>query len=404
MLTRPVITIVGDGVVALAMASLLQDSCEVNLVVRDSSLLKQLGRPASQVNLTKIIRPVALNHSAIQVLQKIGVWPVGGGGMSANEKVPDWSTPITRMEIGWEKSGLHFNLDPREHNLASLGHVVSYCHLRQELAAVVDKVRIIPTTPIGLVDSSQGCLLKFADGMQLKSDWLVAADGGDSWVRSVQRPSIVRQDLGQVAVFATLHGSRPHQNTAFQRFSGEGPLALLPLPDPHQVGCVWSVAENYANYLQAASQNELERCLTGASKGYLGKLSLESVAVGGGLYSARLDNHLLDNFINGRVIYVGDAAHKVLPLAGRGLGLGLGDVASLASIFNCSQVSKDQLQLWAGKRHAFVSNMQKAFVAIDKSSRRPRAVNFAGKLHGHMPAAMSHYLDQFLVTMGCYDN
>ena len=127
-----------------------------------------------------------------------------------------------------------------------------------------------------------------------------------------------------------LDAERPHQGTAVQWFRDDGVLALLPLPDTSdgaQVSMVWSMREEAAARLLALPQGEqaaaLEGLLAHAAEGRLGKLTVRSKLHGFPLTLERAQ------MVAPGIALAGDAAHRLHPLAGQGLNLGLGDVEAL---------------------------------------------------------------------------
>jgi hypothetical protein len=126
---------------------------------------------------------------------------------------------------------------------------------------------------------------------------------------------------------------KPHHGKAVQWFREDGVLALLPLPDNragHQVSMVWSMKEPQANALLAQDTSQqavsLTNMLAQATNGYLGALTQRAPLHG---FPLTLNQSPM---IDDRLALVGDAAHRLHPLAGQGLNLGLGDVQSLVDI------------------------------------------------------------------------
>jgi ubiquinone biosynthesis UbiH/UbiF/VisC/COQ6 family hydroxylase len=129
---------------------------------------------------------------------------------------------------------------------------------------------------------------------------------------------------GQAAVVAHIATERSHEHTAWQRFLPTGPVAMLPLADGRS-SLVWSCPDQRAAELLELEALVFNRELERALDGVLGKVECMSRRVSFPLamgYATRYTGH--------RYALIGDAAHRVHPLAGQGANLGLLDAAALA--------------------------------------------------------------------------
>ena len=175
-------------------------------------------------------------------------------------------------------------------------------------------------------------------GRQLEADLLIGADGAQSAVRTAAGIHPESTAYGHMGLVAHLTAQLPHQNVAFQWFTGDTVLALLPMPDTAdgpQVSMVWSMPEARAQALLAMSPpdqaTELARRLTAATGGRLGTLQMRSAMFG---FPLVLEN---SDMVAPGVALVGDAAHRVHPLAGQGLNLGLADVEELIRVLSTKE-------------------------------------------------------------------
>ncbi len=162
---------------------------------------------------------------------------------------------------------------------------------------------------------------------------VVAADGADSPTRDAMGIGTTGRAYGQRAVIGNFGCARPHAGTAFQWFTSEGVIALLPLASSAGDGApalslVWSAPDALADRLMQegpeAIAARLSLLVAARADSALGPLTAL-----GPLAAIPLLMRSADRLIAPRSALVGDAAHVIHPLAGQGLNLGLGDVEAL---------------------------------------------------------------------------
>jgi 2-octaprenyl-6-methoxyphenol hydroxylase len=155
---------------------------------------------------------------------------------------------------------------------------------------------------------------------------LVGADGGSSSVRKLLEIAQQITEYRQTALVTTIKSSLPHNNTAFERFTSSGPLALLPVADNH-CSVVWTRTTEEANALMAGSEAdflaELQQCF-----GY--KLGIFSLSAPRRTFPLSLIR--AEKMLTPRTVIIGNAVHQLHPVAGQGFNLGLRDVVQLAEV------------------------------------------------------------------------
>ena len=248
----------------------------------------------------------------VQPYRAMRVWDAAGGGELAFT-----AERLGRSELGWIVE--HGLLVDRLWNAVQRAGVTMHC----------------PQRVIALAQDNDSATLTLEDQSQLRAKLVIAADGPDSALRELAGLAAPRHDYGQRAVVAYVETELPHRDTAWQRFLPGGPLAFLPCPnapgdartDRHRSSIVWTLPDADAQRLLALDDETFRRELTRAFDATLG----EVVAVGKRV-AFPLRRQLAQNYVSGRVVLAGDAAHVVHPLAGQGVNLGLRDVAALREL------------------------------------------------------------------------
>ena len=186
-----------------------------------------------------------------------------------------------------------------------------------------------------LGDGADGISVRLSGGDELLVKLIVGADGAQSAVRAATGVNAKVTDYGQTAVVTNLACERPHLDTAWQWFTDEGVVALLPLPGQH-VSLVWSAPVALGEALAALDADALAERVTLRTRSALGALTPHGRTAA---FPLRLV--VVERLVGPRVALVGDAAHVVHPLAGQGLNLGLQDVAALLKVVRAREPFRD---------------------------------------------------------------
>lgn len=312
------VAICGAGPVGMALAALLarrgMDGARIGLI--DAKALD---------NAVNDPRSIALSYGSRMLLDEIGAWPVP-------------ATAINQIHIS--RRG-HFGrsfIDRAEHGVPELGYVTRYGELVTALSAACVRagVNIIrPARVTGHLEHSEAVELKLDDARQLDAAVVVQAEGG---VFGEQESKAVTRDYQQTAVIARVSASLPIAHRAYERFTGEGPLALLPQDgaDGHQYALVWCVRPDTAQALLALDDAAFLARLGEAFGTRLGRFTATSARA-----SYRLGLNA-DARATARTVAIGNAAQTLHPVAGQGLNLGLRDAAVLARLL-AQAATPDQL-------------------------------------------------------------
>jgi 2-octaprenyl-6-methoxyphenol hydroxylase len=155
---------------------------------------------------------------------------------------------------------------------------------------------------------------------------VVAADGARSVIREQAGIAAERWDYGQSAIIATLTTSRFHDHVAYERFTADGPVAMLPLGEG-RCGLVWTRPPGDVERLLALPDDAFLAELQAVFGFRLGRLLRVGVRQAYELELSRAGRHVAE-----RLAVVGNAAQGLHPIAGQGFNLGLRDAASLAEV------------------------------------------------------------------------
>lgn len=263
-------------------------------------------------------RVYAISPASQRFLAGLGVWDL----LDARRL-----TAVEAMEIHGDGDGL-LNLNAWQTAQTELAWIVEALEIERVLTQAVQMFGV-PWIPEKFASYAPGRLAT-EQGTVLEAELFVAADGAQSALREAAGVPVTVRPYGATGLVAHFNSDLPHQGTALQWFTSEGVLALLPMPttsEGPQVSMVWSAKDTLAREVLAMSEPEqaqfLSNRLSWMTASRLGKLTLR-----GALQGFPLSLNQSPMVADGLVL-AGDAAHRVHPLAGQGLNLGLGDVEAL---------------------------------------------------------------------------
>ena len=247
------IAICGAGPVGQALALLLikRGVAADRIMLIDAKTIEQARQDA---------RSIALSYGSRQLLEGIGVWPIN-------------ATEIHQIHVS--RRG-HFGrtlIDCADYRLPALGYVARYGNLVAPLNAAIEHSGIVLKRPLQVTAIDEGeasVTVALADRSRVTARIVVQAEGGLFGEQRDPHKSTQHRDYRQTAVIAHITVSRPIPHRAFERFTDQGPLALLPQEDGYAV--VWCVRPDTAQDLLALDDADFMQQLQAAFGERLGRI------------------------------------------------------------------------------------------------------------------------------------
>lgn len=315
------VIIVGAGIAGLSLAAILKNGgLKCALVEADFDSKQKPTDENTYLNLEP--RALALTIASKNILASVGAW---------NEIPEDRLTCFRKMHV-WDENGLgEVNFDSKDLCEFAMGYIVEQIIVEQALESILNIGGSInwfrPAEARLLEEKKDKVYLGLDDGRHLSASLLVAADGQSSTIRRLVGINFKSKDYKQHALACVVETEKPHEQVARQRFLSRGPLAFLPMTKVNQCGVVWSTTPEHAAELKIMDEKNFNQILADAFAYHAGEIIQSGPRAIFPLARAQAEE-----YCRPRLAIVGDAAHRIHPLAGQGANLGLLDIACLAEI------------------------------------------------------------------------
>ena len=308
------VAVIGGGMAGAGLAcSLASDDIAIALVEEKPA---RTGSPRDND-----ARGIALSLSSRKVLDDTGIWP----------KLGQSACPIERIHVSTKGRYGSVRMSAGMLGLDSLGFVVRAGELGRALYQEIsghDNIDLIcPATATGIERGADSVTVRFrqaAGDAALECRLLVIADGAFSNTRELAGIKTRILDYRQAAIVCNVGTSRDHRNTAYERFTPDGLVALLPLQDARSVTVLVAPVEQVDDYLQLDDEAYLKLLQETFGK-RLGALSGPGARTSYPLFLQQPDAQTGE-----RTVLLGNAAHTIHPNGAQGFNLVLRDVAELA--------------------------------------------------------------------------
>ena len=342
-MSAPSIGIIGAGMSGLLTAGACDQAFggECQIILFDQADL-QLDRPMSQPSFDD--RSTALSYPTLEYFGALGlteivqsVCPIDTIHVSNKGRLG--SAVLTAAAMDW----------------SMLGGVVENRVLGAALAAWVKRSCVVikaSTTIDALAMQDSGVMVTLASGEQIRLDCVVIADGESSGLAAKLGISRRVKEYAAHALVANIATAKQHNGQAFERFTPEGPMALLPLSDlnnQHRSALVWTDSSARISALLQSSKPDFCAALQ-AHFGYrLGRITDVGQR---SIYPLAL-RHSIEQ-IRSRMVLIGNAAHTLHPVAGQGFNLSVRDTRRLVEVLSgcirTNDFSAKQLGIYSHQR------------------------------------------------------
>ena len=357
--TRYDVAIAGGGAVGATLACALADA-GAEVLLADPSIADAQSSPAFAP------RPLAVSLASQRVLESIGVW----------DEIAPVATPIESIHVSEAGRFGAARLEAAECGVGRFGSVVAAGALGAALGSALGRRGAVHRTGGRILDvevSTERVVSRVVepggDGSSrpFAASLLVVADGGRSELRDALGIGSKVRDYGQSAIASVVTARTPRAHTAFERFTPDGPVALLPMGGA-RYGLVWSCDEAPAQRLAEMPAREFATALDSVFGGRLGGFAAVDDRAVFPLRLVRADTVCAE-----RVVLIGNAANHLHPVAGQGFNLGMRDAACLTEVVSaarragCTAGDASTLQRfrrWRAADHAAVARFTDALVDI----------------------------------------
>ena len=316
------VLIVGSGLVGLVAAHCLSSlNYKVTLVDKKKF--------TNSKNTFKDTRTVAVSEGSKIFLESLSLW-----GLLEN-----YAEPIKNIHV-YDRSSINKIFFNNQNKNNKLGYVIENNKFSKILINQLKNFKNIKThygfdlIDVKLNDKNAKA---FSNNTIINAKIIIAADGKNSQIKKIVGNKTFKKKYNESALVLNLFHKKKLNNTAYEIFYKTGPLAILPMKSSKgffQSTIIWSNDDTFLRKLTSLEKTFIKNFIEekiGHIVGSITKINSNQIFP--------LSAHINDSFINKRLIYVGDAAHSIHPIAGQGWNLGVNDVKNLYEISKYEKIN-----------------------------------------------------------------
>ena len=328
--------IVGGGMVGASLSLLLASRGIRKILIIESQSMDLSQSSLSSYSSSFDARSTALSWTSRNIYQSIGIW----------EQLEKNLSRIDQIHVSDRHHGGLTRMTASDEGIDALGYVVENAwlgsilidKLKKSDVDVLSQTQVVKLTPLknGVEVKVHGTSSSPDQIMNtISANLIVIADGAQSKTARKIGIQTTSTDYKQHAITANIRLQKGHSGKAYERFTDQGPMALLPLPDSageHRGALVWVVPQESSGDLMRLPDNSfLEKLQSrfGYRGGYFERVGARS--------SYPLTLRLSNEQVRRNLIIMGNAAHSLHPVAGQGFNLSLRDANSLANTLEGAQ-------------------------------------------------------------------